>query len=83
MNGVFRTVLSMSLSGSLLVLLLLLLRPLLRRRLSRRWWYYVWLIVIARLLLPLTPPTSLMGALFSPTGASPPAVSGEMSPGQD
>lgn len=81
MNGVFRTVLSMSLSGSLLVLLLLLLRPLLRRRLSRRWWYYVWLIVIARLLLPLTPPTSLMGALFSPTGASPPAVSGEMSPG--
>ena len=81
MNGVFRTVLSMSLSGSLLVLLLLLLRPLLRHRLSQRWWYYVWLIVIARLLLPLTPPASLMGALFSPTEVSPPAVFGEMTPG--
>ena len=64
MNGVLLLVLSLSLSGGLLILVLLLCGPLLRGRVSRRWQYYIWLVVIARLLLPLTPEVSLMGSLF-------------------
>ncbi len=67
MNEVFWTVLSLSLSGSLLILVLLALRPLLKNRLSKRWQYYIWLVVLARLLLPVTPEASLMGALFQQT----------------
>ena len=75
MNGILRVFLSLSASGSLLILLLLLVRPLLQNRLSRRWQYYVWLIVIARLLLPLSPEVSLMGAVFQRGEALPAAVS--------
>lgn len=64
MNGIFRVFVSLSASGSLLILFLLLAGPLLKNRLSRRWQYYIWLIVIARLLLPLSPEVSLMGAVF-------------------
>ena len=64
MNGIFRVFVSLSASGSLLILFLLLAGPLLKSRLSRRWQYYIWLIVIARLLLPLSPEVSLMGAVF-------------------
>ena len=64
MPELLKTLLSLSLSGTLLILLLLLLRPVYRNRLSKRWQYYIWLLVIARLLLPLTPETSLMGTLF-------------------
>ncbi len=80
MNGAFQTVLSLSLSGSLLILTLLILRPLLGRRLSRRWRYYVWLLVIARLLLPLSSPVSLVGTLFRPPEPPPAAVPGVLSP---
>lgn len=64
MNDVFKVFLSMSLSGSLLILVLLVLRYFLKARISRQWQYYIWLIVIARLLLPFTPETNLMGSLF-------------------
>lgn len=64
MNEVFKIVLSLSLSGSLLILILFLCRPLIRNRFSRRWQYYIWLVVLARLLLPFTPETSLTGTLF-------------------
>lgn len=77
MNGILRVFLSLSASGSLLILLLLLVRPLLQNRLSRRWQYYVWLIVIARLLLPLSPEVSLMGAVFQRGEALPAAVSAQ------
>ena len=68
-----KVVASLSLSGSLAVVVLLLLRPLLRGRVSKRWQYYVWLIAVFRLLLPLSPEASPMGALFRETEA-PPAV---------
>lgn len=63
---------SLSLSGSLAVVVLLLLRPLLRGRVSWRWQYYVWLIAVFRLLLPLSPEASPVGALFR--GAEVPAA---------
>lgn len=68
MDDVLRTVLSLSLSGSLPGALLLLCRPLYRDRLSRRWQYYIWLVVLARLLLPLSPGASPVGSLFQPAG---------------
>ncbi len=66
MNELLKIILSLSLSGSILILALLLLRPLCRNRMSWRWQYYIWLLVIARLLLPLTPDTSVTGNLFRP-----------------
>lgn len=67
MNEILKVVLSLSLSGTLLILLLFLLRPLFRKRLSKRWQYYIWLLVVARLLFPLAPETNLMATLFQRT----------------
>lgn len=64
MTALMKLILSLSLSGSLLILLLLLFRPLYRNRLSKSWQYYIWIVVILRLLLPVTPETSLAGSLF-------------------
>lgn len=64
MKELLKMILSLSLSGTLLIFVLLLCRPLVKDRISKRWQYYVWLIVIARLLLPFAPGTNLMGTLF-------------------
>ena len=64
MNEALKIVLSLSLSGSLLILILYLIRPLVKERLSKRWQYYIWLVVIARLLLPFAPEINLMGTFF-------------------
>lgn len=56
--------LSLSLSGSVLILVLYLCKPLYQKRLSRRWQYYIWLVVIARLLLPFSPKVNLTGQLL-------------------
>lgn len=66
MNDTLRMVLSLSLSGGLLIAVLLLCRPLYRERLSKSWQYYIWLLVVARLLLPVAPEGNLMGQLFQP-----------------
>ncbi len=72
MNGILKTVLSLSLSGSLLIPVLLVCRPLIKNAVSKRWRYYIWLVVIARLLLPFTPETSPVGTLFRGTGTDTP-----------
>lgn len=64
MIELLKILLSLSLSGTLLILVLILCKPLYRNRLSRQWQYYIWLVVVARLLLPFTPETSLVGNLF-------------------
>lgn len=64
MSEIIKILLSLSLSGTALILLLLLFRPLYRERLSKSWQYYIFLVVIFRLLLPITPETSLTGNLF-------------------
>lgn len=61
MDMVLKTVLSMSLSGSLLILAFLVAKSFLRDKVSRQWQYYIWLIVILRLLVPFEPEISLMG----------------------
>lgn len=49
MNELLKILLSLSLSGTLLILVLFLGKPLIKNRLSKAWQYYIWLIVIARL----------------------------------
>ncbi len=59
-NSIFQTVLSMSLSGTLLILVLLLGGWFWKKKLSRQWQYYIWLVVLLRLFLPFGPEASLM-----------------------
>ena len=68
MNAVFKTFLSMSCSGGLLILALLLGKGLVRDRISRQWQYYIWLAAVLRLLLPFGPESSLMGNLYRLAG---------------
>lgn len=80
MNELFKTVLSLSVSGGLLILLLLACRPLWRRRASTRWQYYIWLVVLLRLLLPFTPEVNLVGLAFQQAGQAAASVSAPAQP---
>ena len=64
MNEFMKILLSLSVSGALLLLLILGLKPLYKNRFSKRWQYYVWIIVALRFLLPFTPDTTIVGSLF-------------------
>lgn len=64
MTEILKTVLSLSLSGSLLILLLFMLRPVIKARLSKRWQYYIWLVVAARLMLPFAPEERYLTACY-------------------
>lgn len=68
MNAVFKTFLSMSCSGGLLILALFLGKGLVKDRISRQWQYYIWLAAVLRLLLPFGPESSLMGNLYRLAG---------------
>lgn len=59
MNQILKMVLSLSLSGTLVILLLYLCTLLCKRTFSKRWKYYIWLIAVVRLLLPFAPPVNL------------------------
>jgi beta-lactamase regulating signal transducer with metallopeptidase domain len=74
MRDVFLRVLSLSLSGSVLILALLAARPLFVNKLSRAGQYYLWLIVLLRLILPLTPTFGLTAGLFPETADPTPQV---------
>lgn len=64
MNIIFKSILSLSLSGTLLIILMFFCKPLLKDRISKRWQYYMWVVVIVRLLVPFTLPTSPINVLF-------------------
>lgn len=74
MGGALSTLLSLTLSGSVLIVLLLALMPPLRDKLGRSGQYYLWLAPLARLLIPVFPAVRL------PEGLSQ-ALPGEMSAG--
>lgn len=59
-----KILLSLSVSGTLLLLLILLLKRLYQNKFSRRWQYYIWIIAALRFLLPFTPDTTIVGSLF-------------------
>lgn len=64
MNEVLAVILSMSLSGGIVIIMLYLVLLLLGKKLCRQWQYYIWLIAIIRLLLPFAPQQNLMNDLF-------------------
>lgn len=64
MNEFIKILLSLSVSGTLLLLLILGLKPLYKNSFSRRWQYYIWIVVALRFLLPFTPNTTIVGNLF-------------------
>ena len=55
MTQIFKTVLSLSLSGAILISVLMFGVRLLKGRLGRQWQYYIWLIVVLMLLLTFGP----------------------------
>ena len=59
MGGALSTLLSLTLSGSVLIVLLLALMPPLRDKLGRSGQYYLWLAPLARLLIPFFPSAHL------------------------
>ena len=64
MNDILRTILFLSLSGSVLTLLLLAVKPFLKNRVSKAFSYYIWLLVLLRLIVPVSSPFNFMGTLF-------------------
>ena len=64
MSEFIKILLSLSVSGALLLLLILGLKPLYKNRFSKRWQYYIWIVVALRFLLPFTPDTTIVGSLF-------------------
>jgi len=61
MADLFRVILIMSLTGSIIALLLFGLRPLIRHHIPKYAQYYLWLVVIAALLVPVSQFISLPG----------------------
>jgi len=70
MSEFIKILLSLSVSGALLLLLILGLKPLYKSRFSKRWQYYIWIIVALRFLLPFTPDTTIVGSLFEKPGTT-------------
>lgn len=64
MSEFIKILLSLSVSGTLLLLLILGLKPLYKNKFSKRWQYYIWIVVAFRFLLPFTPDTTIIGSLF-------------------
>ena len=64
MNEFIKILLSLSVSGALLLLLILGLKPLYKNKFSKHWQYYIWIVVALRFLLPFTPDTTIVGSLF-------------------
>ncbi len=63
-----KTVLSLSLSGTVVIVALLCLRPLYKKRLSESWQYYIWLVAVIRMLLPLSFGQGIYGGMFQESG---------------
>lgn len=70
MNEVLAVILSMSLSGGIVIIMLYLVLMLFGKKLCWQWQYYIWLIAIIRLVLPFAPQQNLMNELFQ--SAKPP-----------
>ncbi len=54
MNDLFKVILSLSMSASMLIIMLLAFRPLLRNRLSKAIQYFLWIVVLLRLIIPIS-----------------------------
>lgn len=64
MNQILKIVLSLSLSGTLVILLICLCTLLFKNTFSKGWRYYIWVIAVLRLLLPFAPAVNLTGGVY-------------------
>lgn len=75
MTDLLKEILSMSLSGSLIILLVLAMKPVLKNRFSKAWQYYIWIIVLIRLILPFSPEFGIIDNIFRPVSVESSPVS--------
>ncbi len=61
---IFKIMVSLSISGSIIALVLFALKPLTQNKLSKGWQYYIWLVVVARLIIPYVPPIDIIHEVF-------------------
>lgn len=64
MEQLFKMILSLSISGTLVGGIILLVRPVTKKYFSKRWSYYLWLLVLFRLLLPVHTGVNLINSLY-------------------
>lgn len=64
MNDIFKIILSLSISGTILSLIILALKPLIRHKLPKSFQYYIWVVVLLRLLLPFSFEESIINKMF-------------------
>ncbi len=74
MMDFLKALLSLSVSGTILILFLFLMKPVIKNKVSKKWQYYIWLIVIVRLLIPFASEMSLVNQAFQETDSPVPAV---------
>lgn len=65
MNEVWKILLSLSISGTVLIVGIFLLCRMFGKKLSKRWQYYIWLAAVARLLIPWPGEINLVGQALS------------------
>jgi beta-lactamase regulating signal transducer with metallopeptidase domain len=65
MNDFIKTLLSLSLSGSIIALIVFFLKPILKYRIPKWIQYYIWVVILLRLILPFSLPGSVMNSVFS------------------
>lgn len=65
MNDIFKIILSLSISGTILSVIILALKPLIRHKLPKSFQYYIWIVVLLRLLLPFSFEDSIINKMFN------------------
>ncbi|MFS1514730.1 M56 family metallopeptidase [Chengkuizengella sp. SCS-71B] len=55
----FKTILNLSLMGSVVIGIILLVKLIFKDKLNPHWHYYIWFLVILRLIIPYTPESSM------------------------
>lgn len=65
MEQLFKMILSLSVSGTLVGGVILLIRPVTKKYFSKRWSYYLWLLVLFRLMIPVHTGVNLMNSLYT------------------
>lgn len=64
MNSFVKFIISLSLSGSIIMIILMGLSFFLKNKFSKSWQYYIWIIVILRFLLPFSVNVNIVNNLF-------------------
>lgn len=59
LTEIFKEVLSLAISASVLIVLIFVSKVLFKNKLSAQWHYYIWILLILRLLIPYAPESSI------------------------